>query len=55
MVDHRALGIMASYMILMFYMVVAGWTLEYLIQSISGHLYDGLTAAADSTATSHRA
>lgn len=45
-----ALGIMASYMILMFYMVVAGWTLEYLIQSISGHLYDGLTAAADSTA-----
>lgn len=34
-----ALSILASYMILTFYMVVAGWTLEYLIQSITGNLY----------------
>ena len=43
------LGILASYLILMFYMVVAGWTLEYLLQSISGHLYDGLASASDSS------
>lgn len=35
-----ATGILASYMILCFYMVVAGWTLEYLTQSISGDLYE---------------
>lgn len=34
-----AMAILASYMILCFYMVVAGWTFEYLIQSISGNLY----------------
>ncbi len=34
-----ALGILASYLITIFYMVVAGWTLEYLIQSLSGALY----------------
>lgn len=33
------LAILASYLILSFYMVVAGWTLEYLWQSITGHLY----------------
>lgn len=33
------LAIIASYMILCFYMVVAGWTLEYLIQSVTGDLY----------------
>lgn len=33
------LAILASYLILSFYMVVAGWTFEYLIQSISGSLY----------------
>lgn len=33
------LGILCSYLILTFYMVVSGWTLEYLFQSISGELY----------------
>lgn len=33
------LAITASYMILCFYMVVAGWTFEYLWQSITGFLY----------------
>lgn len=33
------LGVLASYIILCFYMVVAGWTLEYMIQSITGNLY----------------
>lgn len=36
------LAILASYMILCFYMVVAGWTFEYLTASISGSLYDGI-------------
>lgn len=43
------LAILASYLILCFYMVVSGWTLEYLIQSISGGLFkavDGETAAS---------
>lgn len=34
-----ALAILASYLILSFYMVVSGWTLEYMIQSITGNLY----------------
>lgn len=38
------LAILASYLILCFYMVVAGWTFEYLWQSIAGNLY-----AVDST------
>ncbi|MDE7096020.1 MAG: sodium-dependent transporter [Muribaculaceae bacterium] len=33
------LGIVCSYLILTFYMVVSGWTLEYLYQSISGELF----------------
>ena len=33
-------GILASYLITIFYMVVAGWTLEYNWQSITGALYD---------------
>lgn len=36
------LAILTSYMILIFYMVVSGWTLEYLIQSLSGDLYAGI-------------
>lgn len=36
-----ALAIIASYLILSFYMVVAGWTLEYFWQSISGKLFQG--------------
>ncbi|MDE6338715.1 MAG: sodium-dependent transporter, partial [Muribaculaceae bacterium] len=35
-----ALAILASYIILSFYMVVAGWTFEYLWQSITGNLYE---------------
>ncbi|MDE6267576.1 MAG: sodium-dependent transporter [Muribaculaceae bacterium] len=34
-----ALAIIASYCILCFYMVVAGWTLEYLVQSVTGALF----------------
>lgn len=33
------LGIVCSYLILTFYMVVSGWTLEYLYQSITGQLF----------------
>lgn len=40
-----ALAILASYLILSFYMVVSGWTLEYLIQSLTGNLYAPTTAA----------
>lgn len=32
--------LVAAYIISIFYMVVAGWTLEYLIDSITGSLYD---------------
>lgn len=35
------LSILASYLILCFYMVVAGWTVEYLWQSVTGALYEG--------------
>jgi len=34
-----AVAILASYLILSFYMVVAGWTLEYFWQSVTGNLY----------------
>ncbi len=36
------LGVATSFLITIFYMVVTGWTLEYLIQSITGNLYDGI-------------
>lgn len=45
------LAVLASYLILCFYMVVAGWTFEYLWQSITGDLYavnlakDGMDAS----------
>lgn len=42
-----ALAILASYLILCFYMVVAGWTFEYLLQSISGNLYAPDAAGMD--------
>lgn len=41
-----ALPVLASYLILSFYMVVAGWTLEYFLQSISGALYEGAGAGS---------
>lgn len=34
-----AIGLLASYIILSFYCVVAGWTLEYLVSSLTGSLY----------------
>lgn len=37
-----AIAILASYLILSFYMVVAGWTLEYFWQSLTGELYAGI-------------
>lgn len=40
-------GLLASYLILAFYMVVAGWTIEYLWQSLSGGLFEGFTAGAE--------
>ena len=46
-------GVVTSYLILCFYMVVAGWTLEYLWSSITGTLYSSGTdlsrAAMDAT------
>lgn len=33
-------AVLASYLILSYYMVVAGWTLEYLVESMSGSLYE---------------
>lgn len=36
------LGLTASYMILCFYIVVAGWTLEYFINSVTGSLFTGI-------------
>lgn len=44
-----ALAILASYLILSFYMVVSGWTLEYLVQSVSGNLYSTDDKAALTT------
>lgn len=37
-----AIAILASYLILSFYIVVAGWTLEYFWQSLTGELYAGI-------------
>lgn len=39
------LAILASYIILCFYMVVAGWTFEYLWQSLTGGLYEPVAGA----------
>lgn len=45
-----AIGITASYLILCFYMVVAGWTLEYLWQSVTGALYEPLAGGGSGNA-----
>ncbi|MDE6802736.1 MAG: sodium-dependent transporter [Muribaculaceae bacterium] len=34
-----AIGVVASFLILGFYMVVSGWTLEYLVASVDGSLF----------------
>ncbi len=41
-----AVAVLASYLILCYYMVVAGWTLEYLVESITGGLYEGTADVA---------
>lgn len=41
-----AIAIFASYLINVFYMVVAGWTLEYLCMSVTGALYNTDTTAS---------
>ncbi|MDE6010252.1 MAG: sodium-dependent transporter [Muribaculaceae bacterium] len=40
-----ALGVISSYLIISFYMVVAGWTFQYLWDSITGALYAGTSGA----------
>ena len=45
------LGIVASYCILCFYMVVAGWTFEYFWQSITGGLYSDIHSTHESLQT----
>lgn len=45
-------GLLASYLILPFYMVVAGWSMEYLFQSVTGSLFDGIDFNADTVANS---
>lgn len=39
-------AVLASYLILSYYMVVAGWTLEYLVESMCGGLYESSEMAA---------
>jgi NSS family neurotransmitter:Na+ symporter len=46
-----AIAILASYLILSFYMVVAGWTLEYFWQSLTGALYSSASLPTDSCET----
>ncbi len=46
-----AIAILASYLILSFYMVVAGWTLEYLWQSITGNLFEPVAGVAGHSGT----
>ena len=49
------IAILASYLILSFYLVVAGWTLEYLWQSLTGALYTTpLSAGNEALETSFR-
>lgn len=40
------LGLLAAYTILSFYLVVAGWTLEYLVTSVTGGLYEPVAGDA---------
>lgn len=43
-----AIAVVTPYLIICYYMVVAGWTLEYLVESVGGGLYAGLDAAINS-------
>ncbi|MGM9803787.1 MAG: sodium-dependent transporter [Muribaculaceae bacterium] len=44
------IGLLASYLILSYYMVVAGWTMDYLWGSLTGGLYDGYDQAQKGSA-----
>lgn len=41
-----SMAIVASYLITCFYMVVAGWTFEYLVQSVTGGLFEAIPGEA---------
>lgn len=41
------LSVLTAFLISIFYMVVTGWTFEYLIESVTGDLYAGAGQAAD--------
>lgn len=45
-----SMGLTASYLILCYYIVVAGWTMGYLFSAISGDLFAGIAQGADGTA-----
>lgn len=47
------LSIMAAYLILSFYMVVVGWTVEYLWESITGELYANVGPDMKTTFAGH--
>lgn len=47
------LAVLSSYLILGFYMVVEGWTIEYLWESITGNLYDGISTVGDMSGRFH--
>lgn len=47
------IGLLASYLILSFYMVVAGWTIEYMFDSITGDLYSGYIASSADAESSY--
>lgn len=46
------LGLIASYLILPFYLVVTGWSVEYLYEAISGSLFEGVVIGGDSAVNS---
>lgn len=45
------LAVVASYLVLSYYMVVAGWTLEYLYESITGGLFESVGTTGDAMRT----
>lgn len=46
-----AVAVLASYLILSFYIVVSGWTLEYLWMSVTGELYANVGSGSDANDT----
>lgn len=46
-------AVLVSYIIMMYYMVVGGWTLEYLVESVTGNLYSGQHTPAHFTELMH--